>query len=390
MKIQKFVFLLILIFLPTQLGRHFWPKFVYVLGQRVDYLSPTIYLTDVLIGILFLLEIKEICGFLRKRFLVSLFFGFLVLLLSLFWIHFQDQDPGLLLYKWIKLFELLFFILWVKNNVKIEEILAPLSLGVLGESLLAWVEFLSQRSLGFWILGERSFHAGTPGIALANWQGRLILRPYATFPHPNVLAGYTLIVLILNLFLKCQPKFLRAFTLLFGTITIGICFSRVVWIAWFLVLGSWLLMKRRNLAFPFLVFWNLGEEAIWRRIELARAAFEMTRTSPIFGVGLGNFIPKLPKFLIPKKLYFWQPVHNIFLLILAEAGMIGLCVMGYGLWVILKKLWRKKNLALIYSLFAIIFTGFFDHYWLTLQQTQLLLALIIGLSIKNADVLESS
>ena len=126
---------------------------------------------------------------------------------------------------------------------------------------------------------------------------------------------------------------------------------------------------------------HLQSESIWRRIELAKATWEMFKTSPIFGVGLGNFIPQLPKFLIPKKLYFWQPVHNIFLLILAETGIIGLCLVFYVLWVMLRKLWQKKKPALFYSLLAIIFTGFFDHYWLTLQQNQLLLALIIGLSI---------
>lgn len=246
MRLQKLVFFLILLFLPTQLGRHFWPKFAYVWGQRIDYLSPTIYLTDVLIAILFLSEVKKILRFLKENLAAFLFSCFLVLLLSCFWIFFQGQDLGLLLYKWIKLFEFLFFILWIKDNVKIKEVLLPLSLTVLGEGLLAWGEFINQGSLGFWILGERSFHPGTPGIALANWGGRLILRPYATFPHPNVLAGYTLIVLILSLFLKWQPKFLRVLTLILGTAIIIVCFSRVVWVAWLLVICSWLWRKRKN------------------------------------------------------------------------------------------------------------------------------------------------
>lgn len=389
MRYQKFVFFLILLFLPTQLGRHFWPNFSYVLGQRIDYLSPTIHLTDVLIAILFLSEIKKVWRFLKKKFTVLLFFCSLVLLLSLFWIYFQDQSPGLLFYKWVKLFELLFFVLWVRKNVKIGEVLFPLSLGVLGESLLAWTEFLCQRSLGLWILGERSFHPGTPEIALANWQGRLILRPYATFPHPNVLAGYTLAVLILNLFSSPEHRFLRVLTLFLGTTTVIISFSRTVWFAWLLIVGLWLLTKRKKAVLLSLLFFSLGEEAVWRRLELTGAAWKMFKTSPIFGVGFGNFIPQLPKFLIPKKLYFWQPVHNIFLLILAETGIIGSLVIGHWSLVILKRLWQKKNLALIYSLLAIIFIGFLDHYWLTLQQTQLLLALIIGLSIKNADALES-
>ena len=246
MKYQKIIFLLILLFLPTQLGRHFWPNFTYVLGQRVDYLSPTIYLTDILIGVLFLLELKGTYKFLKKYSLAVWLSGCLAVLLSFFWVFFQRQDSGLLLYKWIKLFEFSFFGFWARNNVKLEEVFFPLSLGVLGESVLAWLEFFNQRSLGLWILGERSFHTGTPGIALANWQGGLTLRPYATFPHPNVLGGYTLIILVLSLFSEWQPKFLRVLTLLLGTTTIFICFSRVVWIAWLLIVCLWQWRNKRN------------------------------------------------------------------------------------------------------------------------------------------------
>ncbi len=390
MKFQKFVFFLILLFLPTQLGRHFWPRFSYVFGQRIDYLSPTVYLTDVLIGILFLLEIKKVYSFSKKYFPAFLLFASLAVLLSLFWIYFQNQAPGLLLYNWIKFFEFLFLALWVRKNVKMGEVFLPLSLGVLGESLLAFGEFFHQRSLGFWILGERRFHIGTPGIALTDWQGRLILRPYATFPHPNVLAGYTLIVLILSLFFLWKPRGLRILTLLAGTATVIVSFSRTVWVVWVLILGFWLWSKRKGLVLPSLFFLNFKSEAVWRRLDLANTALKMFKNSPLLGVGLGNFIPKLPKLLIPQKIYFWQPVHNIFLLILAEAGMVGGWCLVYGGWFILRKLWQKKNLALFYSLVAIILTGLFDHYWLTLQQTQLLLTLIIGLSLKNADVLASN
>ena len=52
----------------------------------------------------------------------------------------------------------------------------------------------------FWYLGERSFYASTPGIAAVSFQGRLLLRPYATFPHPNVFGGFLAIVLPLMIF----------------------------------------------------------------------------------------------------------------------------------------------------------------------------------------------
>lgn len=123
-------------------------------------------------------------------------------------------------------------------------------------------------------------------------------------------------------------------------------------------------------------------ESIWRRIELSQMAWQMTKNSPLFGVGFGNFLQKLPEFLLPRQFYFWQPVHNIFLLILAETGIILLCLMFYGLWRIFKKLWQEKNWPLSYALLAVVLTGLLDHYWLTLQQGQLLLALLLGFNLK--------
>ena len=47
--INKILFFLFLLFLPTQLGKHFFLDFSYLSGVRVDYLAPTIYLTDTII-----------------------------------------------------------------------------------------------------------------------------------------------------------------------------------------------------------------------------------------------------------------------------------------------------------------------------------------------------
>lgn len=44
------LFYALIILLPVQLGRHFWPEWSYVLGLKIDYLSPIIYLTDILIA----------------------------------------------------------------------------------------------------------------------------------------------------------------------------------------------------------------------------------------------------------------------------------------------------------------------------------------------------
>src|SRR5579872_1357131 len=54
---DKIIFYLFIFLLPTQFGKHFWLDFSYVLGQRVDYLSPTLYTTDILVTALFLISL---------------------------------------------------------------------------------------------------------------------------------------------------------------------------------------------------------------------------------------------------------------------------------------------------------------------------------------------
>ncbi len=65
--IHKILFLILLAFLPVQLGRHFWPKWSYVMGLRIDYLSPTIYLTDILVFLILFLWLVESLGVKQLR-----------------------------------------------------------------------------------------------------------------------------------------------------------------------------------------------------------------------------------------------------------------------------------------------------------------------------------
>jgi O-antigen ligase len=107
---------------------------------------------------------------------------------------------------------------------------------------------------------------------------------------------------------------------------------------------------------------------------------------PFLGVGVNNFFinetwlsPSLPL----------QPIHNIFLLVLSQTGIIGLLAFGYLLFRTIKHVAQmsfesqfRKNIR-IFSLLALcvfLFIGLVDHYFFTLQQGQLLTALIFGLS----------
>lgn len=125
---------------------------------------------------------------------------------------------------------------------------------------------------------------------------------------------------------------------------------------------------------------SINDQSLTRRYELNMAAIEMFKSSPLIGVGLNNFLVNLPSFQQTKSaILYLQPVHNIFLLIVAEMGLLGLAAFVWFVWGTIKKLLTSKRFLLT-TLLAILFLGFFDHYWLTLEQGQLLFTLILGLS----------
>jgi hypothetical protein len=78
----KLFFSLILFSITVQLGKHFWPSWSFISGIRIDYLSPTLYLSDlIIIGLLLLAVrrkkvVKTEFRRVRKEFL--LFAGFLL------------------------------------------------------------------------------------------------------------------------------------------------------------------------------------------------------------------------------------------------------------------------------------------------------------------------
>jgi hypothetical protein len=61
-RISNLIFYFLILFLPTQLGRHFFTSFSFVSGIRVDYLSPTIYFTDILVLLLFIAWVLNLLG----------------------------------------------------------------------------------------------------------------------------------------------------------------------------------------------------------------------------------------------------------------------------------------------------------------------------------------
>lgn len=427
MKFHQKLFLLLLVFLPMQLGFHFWPEWSYVLGRRIDYLSPTLYLSDILIFLVLAAwtltnasTIKKYAStILIKNHKIKIFFFAIFTFINIF----VSQNKPLTIYEWSKVLEFgMLAIYIIKTKPALKYVVCALSVGVFYSSLLAIAQFIFQHSLNgpLWWLGERTFDVNTPGIAkidLCDIQGfscRLLLRPYATFPHPNVLGGFlavTLPFVILQLAnhsitkLSKTKKYFYIATLLLGLTALVLSFSRsailigalgILWVSWqhttsgfakkiitlsvVILLGLALLFSR-NL--------TRESESIMVREALNNSALTMISHSPLIGVGLGNFLVKLPEVLPSRSVYFLQPVHNIYLLVLAETGIIGFAIC---LWLLWRPLWTaiskkryvisNKNQIKIsgFSLLALLLLGLVDHYPLDLEQGQLLFTLLLSLS----------
>jgi len=402
--IEAVVFGLVLLFLPVNLAKHFFFSFAYVDGILVDYLIPTIYLTDILVGCLLFFWLLR---FLRwegtSKLFVALGFGVVAVSgLSVF----KALNQPAAVYKWLKLVEYIFFAFYVSKHIDFKKdfptIVKLLSVGVLFESVLAIAQWFNQGSVfGFWFFGENRYTVSTPGIATFDFAGVKKARPYGTTPHPNVLGGYLAVLLpwifyeirsksqISNL--KSQRhssnvKTLNIISFILGLLALFLSFSRSAWVVGGLGL---LAVFFTSSSFPFLIsspLHLLTSLSFIRRAELNWIALEMVKDHPLLGVGLNNFTVRMGEYgKVSGWVSFLQPVHNVYLLIAAEIGLVGLALFFGLLFSVFRLLLKKKNYLLLISMAQITLLCLTDHYFWTLQQTSLLFWLLVGLVFSAAE-----
>lgn len=401
--IEGLVFKLLVLLLPVNLARHFFFDFAYVDGILVDYLIPTVYLTDILIwgllGFWAFRAFRDFRGFsVRNSFVLCL--GFL--LVASFSVFRAVNQPAAV-YKWLKLLEYVLFALYVSKHVDLKKdwarIVTLLSVGVIFESVLTIAQWFNQGSIfGYWFFGENRYTAATPGIAILDLAGIRKVRPYGTFPHPNVLGGYLAISVpwifyeIISQARKakregqnCSAK-LKTFymvTFIWGTVSLYLSFSRSAWFvgALGLLLTSGLSWRRGLASFLLAPFSSLLTTlSVVRRAELNWIALQMIKDNPLLGVGLNNFTVMMDEYgRISGWARFLQPVHNIYLLIASEIGLLGLLIFLGLLVFAFDLLLKNRKFLLLISLTQIVLLGLADHYLWTIQQGSLLFWFILGL-----------
>lgn len=402
--ISYYLSLLIVFLMPTQLSYHPWPSYSYINGLPIDHLSPAIYFVDLLILIYLSLNIKFILSLLKnhkatlKNKLIILIITFIITNII------TAQVPLIALYAWVKTIVTCLFGLVVYLNFKQTSpntLLKVFFLSIAFFGFLAIVQFYQGSSLGgFWtIFGERPLLLSNSQVAKSIISGELVLRPYSTFPHPNALAGFYLMPLLLTLKTNFKRKYLLS---IFILVIILISQSRFVI---FVTISSVViqLLNKTHLSsslkkipakifavcvlviFSVIIFSFSSltlKESVSLRLDQYGFAKLIFLSSPVFGVGLNNYLPSLGTQAI-NTLSDLQPVHNALLLLISEIGLLGLSIILVLLFIFKNNLLANKKLSLI--LLCVFITSQTDHYWITSHQNFLLLVLLPTLCLNPKD-----
>lgn len=395
MKASDLLFLAALLSLPVQLNKFFWPQSSFVFGIPQDLLTISIYLSDVLIVFYVLVFIGEfvlkkgvkdkLASFYKKQkfFILAVFAFNLYLFVNAL---FVSDKPLLSLWFSSKVFEFSLFSVFAQFTLSKNRVfklsLTVLAISIFWQSSLMLLQFTLQRSLGFWFVGERSFSADTPSIAHIYIFGKQLLRPYGTFPHPNVAAAFFVVAfIILSARQRSKVEKLNIFASAISLLSVFSTFSKGAAIALF---ASLVLMVKKpfylSLVFflaafsAFILFKNLPEAqvaSIAERLVLSQAALEIIFKNPLFGVGSANFVHTLSAFNLFSiaDVRLLAPVHNVFLLIFAEEGIIGLFLFIMLLYAAFKNISARWQFALAFALIVFLTV---DHFLWTLQQGRFL------------------
>lgn len=393
---KRFWLFAFILLIPVQLGRHFWPEWSLVMGLRVDYLAPKIFFLD-------LIWFLMVVGYRKEFFKKKIEVGIIFLLVTVFVNSLVAEVWQLALLRWLRIFQAgsVLVIISKEREYIVEKLKTIIPYWVLIEGFLALAQVVKGGSLQgiFYFLGERKFTLSTIGIAQMSLGGEELLRAYGTFSHPNSLAGFLMMSLLLWEKVAKKKDFFWWMVWWSGVMGIVLAGSRVIWafLALYWLYKGWKSFKgtRKRLgmlmimsgvfllcfsamainyrASDFLGGWD--KESISKRWELMVIAFKMWRQNLWFGVGANNFLVRLPEYLNKNGVLWLQPVHNIFLYIVSELGILGSIALGWLIWE--RKWWRKEGKLLMIGLLVI--SGLFDHYWFSLWQNWWLALLVLAL-----------
>ncbi|MFA6307429.1 MAG: O-antigen ligase family protein [Patescibacteria group bacterium] len=325
-------------------------------------------------------------------------------------ISFRSPAPLVSFYYLFLIYSAVIFAYLVRFIPKIFVYRAFLFSGTL-QGILAIYQLFTQKVVASKWLGISEHLPSTLGTSVVEFADNRILRAYGSLPHPNVLGGFLFVVIFFGIYLWIEAyknnesnfwnKFFKKINfwnlifiiiaLVISTYGILASFSRSAILALLLSLFSLTVINvfKRNwlsvniivkyLFIFFLVFWSFNTwfPGAWStRIEMngrleQKSVIERVDTfaqlgwdnykNVFFGQGLGmNTLATLEKYP-HQEVYNVQPIHDIFILMFAELGLIGAFFIVYTVRRIIKSA-NKIDIMSTSLIMGLIIIGFFDHY----------------------------
>ncbi|MBI5023004.1 MAG: O-antigen ligase family protein [Candidatus Magasanikbacteria bacterium] len=387
-----------------------------------------IYATEILLWFLVLLNIKRLIS--AKKILLGL-------LIFVFLSIFFTADRLIAFQQFIHIFEAIAIFIFL-TKLPIDRLKAAYAFlaGLALQAILGIYQFLTQSTFVSQWLGLTLHDPAFSGASvLENLDGRW-LRAYAGLPHPNIFGGYMAVgILLIAVLLACHligkpARILLLVTNCFLLIGLFFSFSRSAWLGLIISLAFFWFFNRRRLipngswqlfflsgAVPLAILsllytplltnrissqGRLETKAIEERVVGYDEARQLFIKYPFFGVGLGNYTLAIHD-KIDQSLPAWgyQPAHNVFLLIFAELGIIGVLVILLFFYYQVSERransfalpserryqrvntlyfsgWRfNRDLLPIFVLFFLL--AIFDHYLWTLYSGLILVGVGVGL-----------
>lgn len=260
---------------------------------------------------------------------------------------------------------------------------------VIQAGLSLW-QFLNQTALANKWLGLASHDPSVLGTFVIEADGSRFLRAYGSLPHPNMLAAWLALAILLlfglyfdlyrriyQWFIRLQPEHQKFFwkkagrqltgfsfeivwyltALICLTLGLLLTFSRSAWLGLavalavltimivaksdqkkFLVLAKLGVVMTLVVGVTFVIFPKpffsrfqpenrLEKISVESRLNHQEQAFKLFKEYWVVGAGLGNYTQALHDKITPNlKTWEYQPVHNLFLLVPAELSVFGLVI----------------------------------------------------------------
>jgi len=364
----------------------------------------------------------------RETFYLLILLGWVGL--SILW----SQYRPIAIYRFLTLLEIVLFAAiaakYLKNNRWLKITVFSLVLNGLFQSFLGIAQFVRNGSLGLHFLGESIFGSNIDGVAKILINGKKHIRAYGTFQHPNILAAFLLILLFITIAelvsrifpcmatknlsahktvgrdrpVKVSHETILSFIpmnyiwLLLSTTGLGffLTFSRSAFLGLFFGLIAYIilishhrdLIKRLKGSFKIMAFFFIvliliavallnetsiiSSQSLQERKLYQYVSYETISNHPFRGIGVGQTV--INTYYAYPKLESWQyqPVHNIYLLVSSELGIIGfilliLFLISFFSPILFNSIAEKNSPLTFYLfcciLFSFLLISFFDHYF---------------------------